>query len=284
MKVGITGATGQLGSIVIEQLKGKGFSENTVALVRNIEKASNLGVVAREFDYNKVDTLDKALIDIDVLVLISSNEVGKRTEQHLKVIEAAKKAKVKRIVYTSLLHADTTTIFLADEHLETEAALKNSGLFYTILRNGWYTENYLGGLSGIIENGVVLGSSGEGKISAVPRIDFAEAIVAVAVNDGHENKVYELAGDEAFTMDDFAKVIALQSGKPIVYKDISEDEYASFLVSVGMPEGMAKAFASTQISTLKGDLFDDGHQLSKLIGRKTTLLSDVVAKALNNSN
>lgn len=280
MKIGITGATGQLGSIVIEQLKKKTSSENIVALVRNVEKATSFGVNVREFDYNNIDSLNNALTDIDILVLISSNEVGKRSQQHLSVVNAAIKANVKRIVYTSLLHADNTTIFLAGEHLETEAALKNSGLLYTILRNGWYTENYLGGLQGIIDGGVVLGSSGDGKISAVPRKDFAEAIAAVATGEGHENKVYELAGDEAFTMTEFANELATQSGKPVVYKDISEKEYAAFLMTVGMPEGMANAFASTQTSTLKGDLFDNSGVLSKLIGRKTTPLKDVIAETL----
>jgi NAD(P)H dehydrogenase (quinone) len=210
MKIAITGATGQLGQLVVNKLKEKVSSDNIVALVRSKQKASNLGVEAREADYDKPETLESALNGIDTLLLISGSEVGKRARQHYNVIDAAKKAGVKWIVYTSLLHADTSTISLAGEHLETEAALKQSGIPFTLLRNGWYTENYTGSIRGALAGGAFIGSAGHGKIASAARADFAEAAVAVLTSRGHEGKVYELAGDEAYTLTDFAAEISIQ--------------------------------------------------------------------------
>ena len=187
MKIGITGATGQLGRIVVNKLKEKVSANSIIALVRSISKAENLGVSTREADYEKPETLESALKNIDTLLLISSSEVGKRATQHQNVIDAAKKNGVKWIVYTSLLHADKSTISLAGEHLATEAALKQSGIPFTILRNGWYTENYGGTIPGAIAGGALLGSAGDGKISAASRKDYAEAAVTVlTTTDGHQ--------------------------------------------------------------------------------------------------
>jgi NAD(P)H dehydrogenase (quinone) len=280
MKIGITGATGQLGQIVVEKLKGKVNSDEIVALVRTPEKAAELGVEVREFDYSKPDTLVDPLGGIDHLLLISSSEIGKRAEQHSNVIEAAKAAGVKWIVYTSLLHADTSSLNLADEHLATEDALKASGIAYTILRNGWYSENYTGSIAGALAGGAFVGSAGEGKISSATRADFAKATAVVLTGKGHEGNVYELAGDEAYTLTDLAAEISRQTGKDIPYKNLPEGEYAEVLKSFGLPEFFATAIASWDTGASKGDLFDDGKQLSKLIGRPTTSLADAVAQAL----
>lgn len=280
MKIGITGATGQLGVLVVNKLKEKVAAENIVALVRSPQKAASLGVEAREADYNQPETLEKAFQGIDKLLLISGNEIGQRLSQHTNIINAAKKAGVKLIAYTSLLHADTSTLSLAEEHLGTEAALKASGVPYVLLRNGWYTENYTGSIGGVLAGGALLGSSGDGKISSATRADFAEAAVAVLTGEGQEGKVYELAGDEAYTMSDMAAEISKQTGKNIPYKNLPVAEYAAALIRVGLPEGVAHFLAGTHVSTEKGDLFDDGHQLSKLIGRPTTSLADAVKAAL----
>lgn len=280
MKIGITGATGQLGVLVVNKLKEKVAGENIVALVRSPQKTASLGVEAREADYNQPETLEKAFQGIDKLLLISGNEIGQRLSQHTNIINAAKKAGVKLIAYTSLLHADTSTLSLAEEHLGTEAALKASGVPYVLLRNGWYTENYTGSIGGVLAGGALLGSSGDGKISSATRADFAEAAVAVLTTEGQEGKVYELAGDEVYTMSDMAAEISKQTGKNIPYKNLPVAEYAATLISVGLPEGVAHFLAGTHVSTEKGDLFDDGHQLSKLIGRPTTSLADAVKAAL----
>jgi NAD(P)H dehydrogenase (quinone) len=283
MKIGVTGATGHLGRIVVEKLKEKVTSDSIVALVRSPQKASDLGVEAREFDYTRPESLANALKGIDNLLLISGNEIGQRAIQHKNVIDAAKKAGVKWIVYTSLLHADTSSLSLADEHCITEAALKESGIQYTLLRNGWYTENYTGSVQGALAGGAFTGSAGDGKISSAPRADYAEAAVAVLTGGGHHGKIYELSGDESYTLTDLAAELSRQSGKNIPYKNLPENEYADLLKSFGVPEGFACAIAGWDTSASKGDLFDNSRQLSKLIGRPTTSLASVVKDALKGS-
>ncbi|PTX22446.1 NAD(P)H dehydrogenase (quinone) [Pontibacter mucosus] len=284
MKIEITGATGQLGRLVVGKLKSKVSPDSLVALVRSPEKGADLGVETREADYAKPETLEAALKGIDTLLLISSSEVGQRAAQHHNIIEAAKKGGVKWIVYTSLLHADTSTLSLADEHRATEAELKQSGIPHTILRNGWYTENYTGSIQGALAGGAFIGSAGEGKISSASRADFADAAVAVLTGEGHEGKVYELAGDEAYTLSDLAAEISRQTGKDIPYKNLPEADYAAALASFGLPEGLAQAIASWDTAASKGDLYDDSRQLSALIGHPTTPLKQTVAEALKGAS
>jgi len=280
MKIGVTGVTGQLGHLVVEKLKQKVAAESIVALVRSPEKAADLGVEARAFDYNKPESLVASLQGIDKLFLISGNEIGQRLPQHTAVIDAAKKAGVKQIVYTSILHADTSSLGLAGEHLATEVVLKASGLAYTILRNGWYTENYAGSAKGAVAAGAFIGCAGDGKISSAARVDFAEAAAVVLAGEGHENKIYELAGDEAYTLTELAAEISRQSGKTIPYNNLTETQYADILKSFGLPEGLAEMLADSDIGASKGGLFDDSHVLSTLIGRTTTPLAKVLADAI----
>lgn len=280
MKIAITGATGHLGRLVVNKLKEKVSSDNIIALVRSVQKAADLGVEAREADYNNPEALNQALNGVDTLLLISGSEVGKRVAQHKNVIEAAKKAGVKWIVYTSALRADVSTLSIADDHRVTEAAVKSSGVPYTILRHGWYTENYTGSIPGALAGGALLGSAGDGKISSASRADFAEAGVAVLTTKGHEGQVYELAGDIPYTLSDLAAEISHQTGKNIPYNNLPEADYAAALVSFGLPEGFAHAIAGYDVSASRGDLFDDSHQLSKLIGRPTTPMPQVVANTL----
>ncbi|MCC9167716.1 SDR family oxidoreductase [Pontibacter harenae] len=284
MKIAITGATGQLGRLVVSKLKEKETSDNLVALVRSPQKASDLGVEVREADYNKPETLEQALEGINTLLLISGSEVGQRATQHKNVINAAKKNGVKRIVYTSLLHADSSSLSLAAEHLATEAALKDLGISYTILRNGWYTENYTGSIPGALAGGAFIGSAGEGKISSATRADYAEAAIVALTGEGHHGKVYELAGDEAYTLSDLAAEISKQTGKDIPYKNLSKADYAAALTSFGLPEGLALAIAGWDVSVSEGALFDDSRQLSTLIGRPTTPLSVAVADVLESTS
>ncbi|PRD45488.1 SDR family oxidoreductase [Sphingobacterium haloxyli] len=280
MKTGITGATGQLGRLVVEQLKQRLGAESLVALVRSPEKAADLGIASTVFDYDKPETLVEGLNGIEHLLLISGNEVGQRKVQHQRVIDAARKAGVKWIVYTSLLHAATSTLSLAAEHVETEALLQASGIPYTILRNGWYTENYTGSIPGALQAGAFVGSAGEGQISSAARADYAEAAAVVLSSDGHIGNVYELAGDEAYTLQDLAAEISKQTGKNIPYNNLPEAEYAGVLTSLGLPQGIAEAIASWDVGASKGDLFNDKKVLSDLIGRPTTPLAESVKAAL----
>jgi NAD(P)H dehydrogenase (quinone) len=280
-KIGITGASGQLGNLVVAKLKERTTAENLVALVRDTEKIAKEGIEAREFDYNKPEGMADSLKGIDTLLLISGNEIGQRARQHANVIDAAKEAGIKWIVYTSLLHADTSSISLAGEHLETESKLKASGIPHTILRNGWYTENYTASVPGAVGAGAYIGSVGEGKISSAARLDFAEAAAVVLTSNGHEGKIYELAGDTAYTLNELANEISKVAGKEIPYQNLSEGDYANALKGIGLPEGLAAAIAGWDVSASNGDLYDDGNTLSKLIGRSTTPLSEVVKSALS---
>ena len=280
MTIAVTGASGQLGHLVIEHLKEKVPASTIVGLVRKPEKAKDLGVQTRAADYTQPATLEAALEGVDTLLLISSSETGQRVAQHANVIAAAKKTGVKRIVYTSLLHADRSPLNLAPEHIQTEADLKASGIVYTILRNSWYTENYTGSIPAALANGVFYGSAGNAKICSAPRDDYAEAAAVVLTGEGHEGKTYELAGDEAYTLTDLAAEISRQTGKDIPYKDIPEAEYAAALKNAGLPEGFAAALASWDVAASEGALFDDSHQLSRLLGRPTTPLAVVVEAAL----
>ena len=280
MTIAITGATGQLGRLVITKLKEKTPAADIVALARHPAKAADLGVAVREADYAKPGTLEKALAGVDTLLLISSSEIGQRAAQHKNVIEAAKKAGVKRIVYTSLLRADASPLSLAEEHRATEADLKASGVPFTILRNGWYTENYTGSIGGALAGGAFIGSAGEGKISSAARADYADAAVAALTGEGHAGKTYELAGDEAYTLKDLAAELSRQTGKTIPYKNLPQTDYAAALAGFGLPEFLAKAIAGWDFGASQGALFDHGRQLSRLIGRPTTPLSTTVAAAL----
>jgi NAD(P)H dehydrogenase (quinone) len=281
--IAVTGATGQLGRLVIEALLKRVPATQIVAAVRSPEKAADLaarGVHVRRADYNEPATLDGAFDGVKKLLLISSSEIGKRGAQHRAAIDAARRAGVQLIAYTSVLHADTSPLGLASEHRETEAALRESTVPFVVLRNGWYTENYTGSLAPALEHGAILGNSADGRISSAARVDYAEA-AAVALTGGAETgRIYELAGDTAYTLTEFAAEVARQSDKPVVYRNMSEAEYKAALINVGLPEPVAALISDSGTGAAKGALFDDSHQLSKLLGRSTTPLSTVIAAAL----
>ncbi|MDM2872993.1 SDR family oxidoreductase [Citrobacter portucalensis] len=277
--IAITGATGLLGQHVIESLLKTVPASQIVAIVRNPAKATALsqqGITVRQADYSDEAAFTTALQGIDKLLLISSSEVGQRAPQHRNVINAAKAAHVKFIAYTSLLHADTSPLGLADEHVATEKMLAESGIAYALLRNGWYTENYLASAPAALEHGVFIGAAGEGKIASATRADYAAAAARVISEDGHAGKTYELAGDAGWTLSQLAAELAKQSGKKVVYQNLSEADFAAALKGVGLPAGLADMLADSDTGASKGGLFDDSHTLSKLIGRPTTSLADSV--------
>ena len=277
--IAITGATGQLGQHVIESLLKTVPASQIVAIVRNPSKATALsqqGITVRQADYSDEAAFTTALQGIDKLLLISSSEVGQRAPQHRNVINAAKAAHVKFIAYTSLLHADTSPLGLADEHVATEKMLAESGIAYALLRNGWYTENYLASAPAALEHGVFIGAAGEGKIASATRADYAAAAARVISEEGHAGKTYELAGDAGWTLSQLAAELAKQSGKKVVYQNLSEADFAAALKGFGLPAGLAEMLADSDVGASKGGLFDDSHTLSKLIGRPTTSLADSV--------
>ena len=281
--IAITGATGQLGQLVIEELLKTVPASQIVAIVRNPAKAealSNQGIVVRQGDYTDQAAFTTALNGVDKLLLISSSEVGQRSTQHQNVINAAKAAGVKFIAYTSLLHADTSPLGLHVEHVETEKALAESGVPYALLRNGWYTENYLASAPPALEHGVFIGAAGEGKIASATRADYAAAAAKVVSEDGHAGNVYELAGDSAWTLSELAAELSKQSGKPVAYQNLSEADFAAALKGVGLPAGLADMLADSDTGASKGGLFDDSRTLSKLIGRPTTTLAESVKSIL----
>jgi NAD(P)H dehydrogenase (quinone) len=280
MTIAITAAAGQLGRLVVQALKTRAPHEDVVALMRSPDKGRDLGVAVREADYDRPETLDRALAGVDTLLLISGPVPGARLAQHRAVIDAAKRAGVTRLVYTSAIHADRSPLDIAADHRATEADIAASGIASTIARNSWYTENYASAISGALASGAVLGSAGDARISSATRQDYAEGIAALLAGDGHEGKIYELAGDHAWTMSDLAAEISRQAGRTIVYRDLPAAEYASTLERVGLPGAVARAIAGWDVAAAQGALFDDSRTLSRLIGRPTTPLSAVVAETL----
>jgi NAD(P)H dehydrogenase (quinone) len=279
----VTGATGQLGRLLIKALLIKVPAAEIVAAVRNPEKAKDLaasGIQVRYADYSQPASWDEALKGADKVLLISSSEIGQRANQHRNVIDAAKRSGVKLLAYTSVLHARTSPLGLAAEHRATEALLSTSGVPFVLLRNGWYTENYTAGVPAALAHGAVYGCAGDGRISSAARADYAEAAATVLTSDSQAGRVYELAGDTSYTLTELTAEISRQSGKKIGYVNLPEAEYQSVLIKAGLPEIIAELLANSDTGASKDALFDDSRQLSKLIGRPTTSLATAIAAIL----
>lgn len=279
----VTGATGQLGRKAVAELLKKVPAAKLAVAVRDAGKAAGLaaaGVDVRVADYAQAGDWDAALAGIERVLLISSNAIGQRTAQHRNVIEAAARAGVQLIAYTSVLRADTSALALAVEHRETEALLRDSGLPVVLLRNGWYTENLTASLGHELASGVRFGSAGEGRFSTASREDYAAAAATVLAEDGHAGKTYELAGDSAYTLAEYAAEVSLLSGKQVVYQDLPEADFRDGLIKAGLPAPFAGVLADSDAAAARGALFDDGRQLGKLIGRPTTSLAETLRAVL----
>lgn len=279
----ITGATGQLGRLVISELLKRLPAADIVAAVRSPEKAQDLaalGVKVRQADYNHPTSLDSAFSGAQKVLLISSSEIGQRVEQHGQVIAAAKRAGVRLLAYTSLLHADVSPLGLGEEHRATEALLRQSGLPVVLLRNGWYSENYTAGIPAALAHNALLGAAGEGRIASATRTDYAAAAAAVLTLENQAGKTWELAGDTAYTLSELAAEISRQTGKAIAYHNVTPGDYQVLLLQAGLPGPVAALLADSDAGAAQGGLYDDGQQLSQLIGRPTTGLADAVGAAL----
>ncbi|TQJ35072.1 SDR family oxidoreductase [Arthrobacter sp. SLBN-122] len=283
MSIVVTGATGQLGRHVLEALLEQGVpAEDIVAAGRSVEKLADFaarGVRVQQMDYADAGSVAAALSGAKRVLLISGSEVGQRVEQHRTVIDAAKAEGVELLAYTSIANADTTSMKLAGEHKATQALLRESGVPFVLLRNGWYLENYTEQLPGTLAQGALAGSAGEGKISGAARADYAHAAAAVLVADDQAGRVYELGGDEAFSMADLASEISAATGKTISYNDLPADDYVGLLTGVGVPEAFAEILADSDLGIARGDLLVSTGDLRKLIGRPTTSLRQAVRSA-----
>jgi NAD(P)H dehydrogenase (quinone) len=279
----VTGATGQLGRHVIEALLERNVpAADIVATGRSIDKLADFagqGVRVRAIDYADAASVAAALQGARRVLLISGSEVGQRVEQHRTVIEAAKAEGVELLAYTSIANADTTGMKLAAEHKATEAILRESGVPFVLLRNGWYLENYTEQLPGTLAQGAIAGSAGDGKVSGAARVDYAHAAAAVLVAEGQAGKVYELGGDEAFTMADLATEITAATGKDISYNNLPAEDYAGLLKGVGVPGAFAEILADSDLGIARGDLLVSTGDLRRLIGRPATSLSEAVRSA-----
>lgn len=283
-KILVTGASGQLGALTVAALLKKVPAAQLIATARDPAKLAELaalGVEVRQADYTVPTSLEAAFQGVDRLLLISSSEVGQRLPQHRNAIEAAKRAGVKLLAYTSILRADSTPLLLGEEHRQTEELLRASGIPFVFLRNGWYSENYTAALAGVLEHGAVLGSAGEGRLSTASRADYAEAAAAVlASSEDPADRIYELAGDQGFTLGEYAAEVARQAYKPVVYQDLPEAEYKAVLVQLGLPDAFAGILAQSDAAAAQGGLYDDSRQLSQLIGRGTTPITTSIAEAI----
>lgn len=283
----VTAATGQLGRRVVTALLDRGIpAGGVIAAVRDPAKAADLaarGVIVRHADYDQPETLPSAFAGTHRLLLISSNQVGRRVVQHRAVVAAAQQIGVELFAYTSLLRADTSQMILAEEHRVTEELIRDAGLPYVFLRNGWYLENYTSALAPALTRGVLLGAAGDGRISAASRADFAAAAAAVLAGGDHANRVYELGGDTAFTMAELAAEVSRQAGTRVVYQNLSVDDYRAALIAGGLPESEATVLADADAGVARGELATDSRQLRELIGRPTTTLAQAVARGLATS-
>ncbi len=281
-KYAVTGATGKLGRLVLDELLRKANPGDIVALARDPSTLSDYaakGIDVRRADYDDPASLDAALHGVDRVLLISGNAVGQRERQHGAVIEAAKKAGLSYLAYTSILNAQASKLMLAPEHVATEKLLEGSGLNYDVLRMPWYSENYVGALGPSIEHGAIYGATGEGKLSTATRSDLAAAAVG-ALMKSPGGRTYELAGNHPWTMQEFAEEVSRQAGKPVEYVNQSESDYAKTLEGAGLPPPVATLLASTSYLAGHGELYSDSTDLSDLAGRPSTPIQETIRQAL----
>lgn len=274
--IAVTGATGGLGTLVIEHLLRRTPADRIVAVARDAGKAAALprSVQIRIADHDDRAAVDAAVAGIDVLLLISGNEFGKRMAQHRNLIEAAKAGGVSRIVYTSAPHADTSTAFITAEHTATEQIIRDSGLTYTMLRTNSYHENYQSHLTMAPQSGSILGSVHDGRVASAAKADYAEAAAVVLTTTGHDDVSYELTGDTAWNYPELAATISAVTGAAVTYRDLSTDEHAAALRAQGLDGPTIDFLVRLDADLARGVSADVTDDLRRLIGRPTTPLLD----------
>lgn len=283
MTIAVTGATGHLGRLVVDALLETQEPDSIVAVVRDEAKAAPLaekGVQLRVANYDDPAALEAALAGVAKVLLISSSEIGKRFEQHRNVIDAAKTVGVPYVAYTSAPGATSSALILAPEHKATEEYLAASGLAFTVLRNGWYTENYVQQLETAKQTGTVVAAVGDGRVASASRADFAAGAAAVLLSDGHEGSVYELSGDVAWHYDELAQAISEITGSPVTYRPVDPAEYIGILTGAGLDEATAGFVVALDQNTADGLLAGVTGELSALIGRPTTPLLEGLRAAV----
>ncbi|MCX5384985.1 SDR family oxidoreductase [Streptomyces sp. NBC_00083] len=283
MSIVITGATGALGTLVVEELLARVPAGEIVAVVRDKEKAAGLaarGVELRVADYSEPATLAGAFRSGDRVLLISGSEVGRRVPQHTAVIEAAKAAGVAQLAYTGILGGPDADFALAEEHKATERLILASGLPYTFLRNGWYTENYTANLAPVLAHGAVVSNAGEGRVASAARADYAAAAAVVLTEDGHLGRAYELSGDTAWSFAEYAAEVATASGRTVVHTPVAPEAHAAVLTGAGVPAPVAELLVDVDHAIERGRLAATPGDLARLIGRPTTPLATSVRTAL----
>lgn len=278
MSIVVTGATGHLGRLIVEDLLDHGVpAEQIVATGRRIETLADLterGVRVVGADMEAPESLRAAVAGADTVMLVSGTAFGRRAEQHGNVIAAAVAEGVRRVVYTSAPHADTSALVLAPEHKATEETLAASGLVTTILRNNWYTENYLGALDQARATGEITAAVGQGRVASATRADLAAGAGAVLRSSAHDGAVLELSGDTAWTHVELAAAAAEVLGRPVTYREVDDAERVAGLLAAGMDEGTAGFFLAVDRNIRDGALADATGDLAALLGHPTTSLVD----------
>ena len=284
MSIVVTAASSQLGRHTVEALLARGVpASDVVATSRDLSKIKDFadrGVVLRRADFAEPESLPAAFEGVEKLLLISTTDVDQRVANHRRAIDAAVTAGASLVAYTSMLHADTATSVLGVTHYATEQDLRDR-VPSVMLRNGWYLENYTAQLPQVLRAGALAGATGRGRISAATRADYADAAAVVLTTSGHAGNVYELGGDEAFTLAELAATISAVTGKQIADIDLPADGFTQMLTGAGLPAELAHILADADLAMSRGELFTDSGDLRRLIARPTTTPAEAITAALD---
>ena len=281
MKILVTGATGKLGSKVVDSLLKSIPASELAVSVRNPEKAEGLharGVEVRQGDFDRPETLDNAFKDIDRLLIISADGDNEtRIRQHTDAVQAAERAGVKFIAYTSLANATESKNLMAPPHVATEAAIIKTGIPYSFLRNNWYLENEIGSIQGALAGAPWITSAGEGKVGWALQQDYADAVAAVLVGNDHENTVYELSGP-LLTQDELASALGNVLGEKIAVQQVSDEKYAEIMKGLGLPDFVIPIVVGIQESIRNGSLEVESNDFEKVLGRPVTPINEALTQ------